>query len=478
MQKEKEIHFSDYLRVIWNRKGIVVTTFLLTLIVVSIATFTATPIYRASTQILVEKSDPPLLNGRSFVKRYEPQFFQTQSQIIKSQNVTKKVVEILELETNYETYFPAGKSKPSLVKATVTYIKSFIAGLLPSGSAGKGQEASASTDEEQTKLTADSLATIIKKNVVVKPVADSSLLDIHYKSENPEFAKLIANTLPQAYTEEIMAINLNSSGYAIRGMTKKEDIEKNSLAQSEKALQAFMKENDIITVENRIAIIPQKLADLSKRMTEAEAKREEQEALLNQIAELKKNKINADTIPILAKNNVLQSLRDQILKSEQHITELSQKYGDKHPVMIRARADLKNLQRKKYQETEKSIQVIKNEYDLAHKNELNVKKLLNQTKNEVLDLNEKFIQYGILKREVDANRALFDTLNLRIKEQGVTEYTQQVNVWVTEQAGLPEFPVSPKKMRNMILGVILGLLGGVGLAFFLEYFATAAKEPN
>ena len=278
--------------------------------------------------------------------------------------------------------------------------------------------------------------------------------------------------------EEIMAIKLNSSGYAIKWMTKKADAEKTKLAQSEKALQAFMKKHDIITVEDRIAIIPQKLADLSARMTSAETRREELETLRSQVARLRQANENAETIPVLAKNQVLQSLRDQILRSEQNIIEFSQKYGEKHPVMIKARADLKILQEKKEQEIEKSIQAINNEYELARNNELNVRRFLDQTKNEALDLNEKFIQYGILKREVDTNRSFYDALNIRIKEQGVTEDTQRVNVWITEQAEMPEFPVSPKKMRNLLLGVILGLFGGVGFAFFLEYLDNTVKDPS
>ena len=465
MENGQEIHLRDYLRVIQKRKGIIATFFLITFIVVVISTLSATPIYKASTQILVEKSDPALQIGRSFSNRYEPEFFQTQGQIIKSQNVSNKVVEILALDTNYETFPPTDKNKPSAVRATVASIKSFVADLLSSGPASEAGYAGEALETSK----ADTLAASIKKNISVSTVANSRLLNISYRSENPAFARLIANTVPQAYMEELMAISLNASGYAIKGMTKKEDIEKTRLNESEKALQAFMKKHDIITVENRIAIFPQKLADLSRRMTAAETKREELEVLRSQIAELRKTNKSADTIPVLAKNEVLQSLRDQILKSEQNITELSQKYGKMHPTMIQAQADLKNLQRKKKQETEKSIQVINNEYELAQNNELNARKHLDQTKNEVLDLNEKFIQYGILKREVDMNRSLSDALNLRIKQQGVTEYTQQVNVWVTEQAKLPAFPVSPKKMRNMFLGAILGLFGGVGFVFFLEF---------
>ncbi|WP_136809823.1 GumC family protein [Desulfosediminicola flagellatus] len=476
MIEEQRLHLRDFLRVIQKRQFIIATFFLITFIVVVIGTFSATPIYEASTQILVERSDPTLLTGKSSGNRYDPHFFETQSQIIRSHNVIKKVVEILALDTNYETYFPAESNKPSIVRATVASIKSFIADLSPSSVSA--DEATDSKGESWKKSKTDIFATIIKENIVVSQVAESGLLNIRYRSENPEFARLIANTIAQAYMEEIMAIKLNSSGYAIEWMTKKADTERTRLFESEKALQAFIKKHDIITVENHVAIFPQKLADLNVRMTAAETKRIELETLRSQIAGMRDTNENTDTIPGLSENKLLQSLRNQILKSEQNITELSHEYGEKHPVMIKARADLKILEQKKELEIRKSIQSINNEYELARNNELNIRKLLDQTKNEILDLNEKFIQYGILKREVDMNSSLYDALSLHIKEQGVTEYTQQVNVWVTEQAGMPEFPVSPHKKRNMLLGVILGLFGGVGVALFLEYVDNTVKGPG
>ena len=70
----------------------------------------------------------------------------------------------------------------------------------------------------------------------------------------------------------------------------------------------------------------------------------------------------------------------------------------------------------------------------------NIRELLDETKNEVLNLNEKFIQYSILKRDVDSNRVLYDSLESSIKTEGVTEQSQSVNIWVVRKASLPEAP--------------------------------------
>lgn len=124
------------------------------------------------------------------------------------------------------------------------------------------------------------------------------------------------------------------------------------------------------------------------------------------------------------------------------------------------------------------MQTIKNQYQLARSNEKSLKELLDQTKFQTSQLGEKSIQLEILKRKVETNRFLYDALIKKMKEKGITEQSQSVNVWVIEKARVPEFPATPNKKRNILLGIILGLFGGIGLAFFLEYLDTTIKTPE
>jgi capsular exopolysaccharide synthesis family protein len=121
---------------------------------------------------------------------------------------------------------------------------------------------------------------------------------------------------------------------------------------------------------------------------------------------------------------------------------------------------------------------IKNEYELAQANEDNVRNLLERTKAEALGLNEKIVQYQVLKREVDSNRAMYEALFSRLKEHNLTQESQNVNVWVVEKAETPLTPEKPKKMLNILLGLVLGFCGGIGLAFFIEYLDNTIKTPE
>jgi capsular exopolysaccharide synthesis family protein len=146
--------------------------------------------------------------------------------------------------------------------------------------------------------------------------------------------------------------------------------------------------------------------------------------------------------------------------------------------MITAKSELADLKKKKYTELDKAVQTIKNKYQLAISNQKSLKELLDQSKFQTSQLGEKSIQLEILKRKVETNRFLYDALIKKMKEEGITEQSQSVNVWVIEKARVPEFPATPNKKRNILLGIVLGLFGGIGLAFFLEYLDTTIKTPE
>jgi capsular exopolysaccharide synthesis family protein len=99
-------------------------------------------------------------------------------------------------------------------------------------------------------------------------------------------------------------------------------------------------------------------------------------------------------------------------------------------------------------------------------------------KGEALNVNETFVQYNVLKRESDTNQQLYDTLMKRIKEQSITEELQTVNVWIVEEAPTPLSPSKPDKQRNILVGILAGLLGGIGLAFFTDYLDNTVNDPE
>lgn len=325
---------------------------------------------------------------------------------------------------------------------------------------------------------ADLLAERIRGGVSVNAVRDSRMVNISYQSEQPDFARLVVNTIAEAYKEEVMAMQMEASGYALKWMTQKAEEERGHLARAERALQDYMRQHDIVTVEDKVTVLPQQLSELTSKLAEAQAQKNVVGNVYRQIEEVRAAGGAVESLPVIAGNRELQTIRDNIRKAEQTVAELSQRYGPRHPAMIEARGALNDLMRQKNSEVARSIAAVKSELDVAEAQEATLRAALAGVKAEAQDLNERLTEYNVLKRDVDTNRALYDALIIQAKEKGVTENTQKVNVWTTEVAQTPKAPIKPNTKRNLLLGVVLGLFGGIGCAFFIEYLDNTVKDPE
>jgi succinoglycan biosynthesis transport protein ExoP len=478
--EEREIHLRDYLKTIAKRRQTIYTFFGAVFALSLLLTFSATPIFVATTKVLIEKSEPGNLGPMNNYTPYDPDFYETQYQLIKSASVARKVVKMQSLDKNYESYFKRERRGFDIIGGTIGWFKEVSAVILNVTGITRPEPVPAVKKDSEGEADAkvDAIARTISASIIVTPIKNSKLVNIGYMSSNPEFAALIVNSVAKAYIEDLLDMKMSTSRYAMKWLTEKAEEERAKLEKSEQALQDYQRTKDIVTLENRIAMVPEKLSEVATKIASAESKRKELESLYAKVRQVMQNPDKAETIPVIASDPTIQSLRVQILKAEQNISDMSKKFGQKHPAMITAMSDLKILREKREQEVRRVVESIRNEYDLARANEDNFRKMASQTKSETLNLNEKFIQYEALKREAETSKQLFDAIIKKIKEQDITQDIRTVDVWVVEKAEVPKAAAKPNKARNVLLGFIIGLLGGIGLAFFVEYLDNTIKSAE
>lgn len=475
--EQQEIHLRDYLRIISKRKYIILTIFAIVFLATAVMTFTKTPIYTAASQVLIEKNYGS--QGLDDQYRFDPDFLDTQAEIIKSANVAGKVVTNLQLAERYHHYFFKDEKTGSVATVINNMLQSVVQPALAflKNSPEEMSDSTVAPDIPgvEPKTDAQIIAEIISEGLAVMPVKNTKIVSIAYSDIDPAMAKLVADAIVKAYMDEMLEIKLSTSSYSVKWMTDKAQEEREKLEYSERELQRFMRENDLVTVEDKLTVLPQKLGEFGRQISMAEAQKKELQDQITQIQAAGKSLDQLEKLPSLATNEVLKSIRERIYKANQTKQELSRKYGPKHPQMIKVTTELRILNDEKRFEIERVLSSTTNSYELAASKEQSMKELLAQTKGEMLGSNEKFMQYQIMKREVDSNRVMYETLQAGIKKQGVTEQSQSVNIWVMKKAELPEFPSKPNKKRNLLLGLILGLFSGVGLAFFIEYLDNTVK---
>jgi polysaccharide biosynthesis transport protein len=479
---EQEVNLREYYFILLKRKNIVFTILGIVFLITIIVTFSATPIYTSASEVMIERNRGSA--GLEYqYSSYEPEFLETQSEIIKSMKVARRVVDTLKLNTTYRHYFLADKrDSPSFFTSIGIGISDFFENLF-SSKKNNGQneiDKTGSTVKEGGESLSDEdiIASKIQKRLAVKLVKNTKIVTISYSDQHQTMAKMVADAVVKAYMDEILDMKLTNSKYALQWMTAKADDERRKLEDSEKAMQQYMRANDLVTVENKLAIYPQRLTEFSSQLSKAQAERKALEDVSAQIKAAGSNTQQLENVPVFSENAVLKNLREVIFKARQNIKELSKKFGDKHPIMVKANDELGELLKQQQSEINRVIATTRNSHELAKSQENNLQELLTSTKNELLNLNEKFIQYAIMKRDVDSNRVVYEALTANIKKEGVTEQSQSVNIWIVQNAAFPDAPSKPNKRRNLALGLILGIMSGIGCAFFIEYLDNTIKSEK
>ncbi|MCX5815328.1 MAG: polysaccharide biosynthesis tyrosine autokinase [Proteobacteria bacterium] len=438
----EEPHLMDYVHVIFKRRWVVATVFLVIFFSVAIRSFTVTPVYRATAQILIDKENPNVTNIKEIldIKSSDIDYYQTQYNILKSNALALKVIRALNLKDNKE--FGPVKEE---------------------------------TEAAQNNLIANYLG-----KLKVEPIRSSRLANVSFDSADKKLAATIANAHARLYIESDLERKFSASQDATGWLSTRIKEVKERLEESETKLQSYRKEQGVIAIDmdEKYNVDSQKLKDLNTALGAAKTERFAKENQYNEMKNLSRNPETIEALPAVVSSYLIGQLKNEYIKISGSYYELSQKYGPEHPKIIRLNSELNELKNKIRQEVQKIAQSIESEYRMAVARERSLHGALEAQKKAVLDFNEKESEFNIIKRDVDANRSLYESLLKRIKETNVTEGISISNIMVIDPARVPNSPVKPKIMQNLLLALVSGLAFGVGLAFFFEYLDNTIKSPD
>jgi len=476
---EEQIHLRDYLRVIQKHRWTVITVFAIIVITVVIHAFTATPIYEATTRLIIDKENPNVVSIQEVmaIDASGTDYYQTQYKIIESRTVAREVIRRLHLDKS-EEFFPTPKDDlisnlKRSIKETITFCRDSIASLLR-------------TEEETTSKTIaeyepDSpLVSDFISRIEVNPIRNSRLVDVNFQAKDPALAATIVNTLANAYIDQNLEIKLRAVQDAVKWLHNRIQEERKKVEKAEQALLRYKEKHFIVTdfssdVEK---ITAQKLAQLNTQVVEVESERVEAETRYKQAMALSSTPDMLDSIPEVLNNELILQIKSMEVELYKRMSELSKRYGQKHPQMVAIESELKTLNKRKTQEVNRVINSLRNEYRVVLAKENSLKAALAKQKKDSLELNQKAIKYGVLRREAESARHMYELLIKRFKETSLTEDMKTGNIRIIDRAEVLEDPVKPKKKLNVFLAIILGLFTGIGLAFFFEYLDNTIKIPE
>jgi succinoglycan biosynthesis transport protein ExoP len=473
-EPEEEVHLRDYLSVVLKRKRLVLTFFISVVVATAVLTFMATPLYKSTVVIEIDKESPHVLSFKEVQagSDVDSNSNVTQCEIIKSRRVAEKVVKKLRLDKDAH-FIPAegelSKIKNELMNSVKNVTLSISSFVNPQDTI---KEAWNVKDRVQENVPVY-LVNFLTSNLEVKPVKDSQLVRVSFLSHRPDLAMNVTNAVAEAYIDYDLESRVDASKEAKDFLEKQIASMKEKMANSEKALDEYASKKEIIFIDqDKESILNQKLAQFSTALNTMTTERMQKEALYREIKE------SGTDNPVILNNSLVQGLKQQHASLEAEYSNLSKTYTPDFPKMKNLKSQIDSLQDRIDREKSHLIKSLKSDYEAALKKEVALKTTFEDQKKRVLDFQEEAAQYQILKRDVDSNKETYNSLVQRLNEVSVVAMSKATNIQIVDRATFPGAPDKPNTMLNILISIIFGLTGGIGLAFLVEYFDNTVSDSQ
>src|ERR1700691_5490700 len=252
---------------------------------------------------------------------------------------------------------------------------------------------------------------------------------------------------------------------------------------SQEKLVRYQREHEILGTDDKTNIITEKLDELNKQVTTAETDRMQKEAVYRQTQSNDPDEVAASIVADTssggaAASGLIDRLREQQVNLKIQIAELSTQFGPSYPKVVQLTNQAKEIDVQLQSEMNKAVDHLKGQYLAALQRENMLRQSFEKQKQEANKLNESAIEYSILKRDVDSNRALYEGLLEKLKEAGVTAGLRSNNFRIIDPARVPMAPSEPNIPRNLTFALALGVISGVGLAFLIENMDNTVRTPE
>ncbi len=465
-EEDDSVNLLDYWRVVVKRRWTILTITVAVLAVAAIATWKATPIYRSTIKIQI---DPEQTNVLPFKDTVEPtasyaqsqEYLQTQFKVLESKTLAARVIKALNLESNES--FVALKA-PAKSKSA-----GWFRGLF-----GSDNKEAPETDRaalEERKI--DRLVRIFSGNLSTSPIRNSRLVDVSFTSRDPKLAAQVVNQLAKEYIEMNFLTKLEATTTATEFLKKQMTDMKANVEKSEEELVRFSRQNDIYEISDKENVILQKLSDLNAALTVAQAERIQKESVWNIV-----HRDGGDSFPEVLQNDLIKGLETNLANLKVQQAKLESSFKPGWPELDQVKGQVAEAGSQLAAERKKAMANVETEYRTAVQREALLSKALDDQKTQANAFNQNSIQYNIIKRQVEADKQLYDGLLQRVKEAGVAAGLKSNNIHVVDPARPSISPYKPNKPMNLMLGLAVGLLLGVGLAFFFEHLDSSIKTPD
>lgn len=435
----------DYWPIILRHKWTILSAMLVALVVGAVVAFSSTPMYEAVGRVLINREGADtagLKNADAAGNDSDDDYMvamDTQTHVLQSDAIAKIVIRKLKLDSNSsfagKSALPASNA-PDAATVQTRYIE-------PHREAG--------------------LVRKFHSSLQINSIPRTRLVEIRFSSSDPNLAANAVNTLIDTYIEQNYKTHLDATTRTSDWLAQQLSELQMKVEESQEKLVRYQKEHGILGIDEKENIITVKLDALNKELTSAEGDRMQKESLYRLASSG-----DPDLLSNLDPSSPLLRLRSQEEDLHRQLAQASVHFQPTYPKVEELNKQLEAVQADITTEITRLSSKFQKDYQAALGREKLLRGSLENQKSEENRLNESAIEYSLLKRDVESNRQLYEGLLQKLKEAGVMTGLRSSNVRIVDPASAPTSPSSPNIPRNLLMSLVVGLAGGLALAFVLE----------
>jgi len=418
---ERQVSISTYARIVWNRRWAAIPVALGVFLIILFATIKQKPVFRSSGSLEIDMPKEAVTGVTGLFQNQvaSENYLQTQAEILRSHALASKLV-----------------SKMAPLNIT---------------DAPHGDTGPASTDTTVHGLS-------------VEVLSGSRLIKISDESTSPETAAQIVNTLMALYIEKAGQQRAESVQNASSWLLNQLNETRAKLEQATQSLQQYEVAHQILFVESKEGV-PQsleseRLGQLQTDLIRAQELRIEKDSL--------NKRAQAGDVAVL-RDPLLDDMQGKETALEQKLSQLSVKFGPNFPEVKQAAAQLQDLRANENVERAKVVQMSALDLEAAVRQENLMRAALDHQEKLVNGDTQQLLQDGILKRDVELDKQLYEGLLRQMNEAGISSKLDEPSTRVVESALVPEVSIRPRVAYNLVLGAFAGLSLAIGFVFFQEH---------
>lgn len=467
-----DIDIRSLLNMVWNKRLFVLVTFLVGFLMTSWVVSLMGTRYTAQSLVLVknESTDTQIEELISLVKSspFNVAFILTELEVFKSRTLITRVVKRLDLMNDPEFNPKISSSGQSVDIGITQKQQSTFKNLYVNGTEMKTLKAETVDDDVSATVSR------FLERLTAISVPGSLAIKVSFSSENPQKAAFITNTLVDEYLKQRLEEKFETQNRLTDWLNKRLVELRKQVSEADKKAEQFRAENNLLAGK-RGMISSEQISALNAELVDAQTRYLDAKVRYQQAARLTGDVDNTSAMSKVVNAGLMKELELQQIRLKSEISELSNRYGPKHPAMANKKTELVELQAKINEELAKAKKTLKSDLNIAKARVDEIQKDIDSFAVEVNDSGDALITLRELEREAEASKMVLKTFLETYKKTLGRDDLQDSGAHVLSYANVPLEPSSPNKALILSLGTFVSFLTGLLVALFAEKLDTRLR---